>query len=124
MRIVAALLAAMALTCASRPPSPACIDLSGTYKLSGQPIRKGTGSTAFVFSEGAVLNRVETLTITQPGCRIEIHATGDGGKIHDAVLENNLSWTDEGVSAAWAPQKMGSAILAGAPSPTRPPNPP
>src|SRR5258706_15059313 len=111
MRIVTALLAATALTCASRPLSPTCVDLSGTYKLSGQPMRKGTGSTAFVFSEGAVLNRVETLTIIQPGCRLEIQVTGDGGKIHDAVLENNLAWTDDGVSAAWAPQKVGPAIL-------------
>jgi hypothetical protein len=119
MRMVTALLAAAALTCATRPPSPTCIDLSGTYKLSGQPMRKGTGSTAFVFSEAAVLNRIETLTITQPGCRIEIHATGDGGKIHDAILQNDLSWTEDGVTTSWAPQKMGSAILAGASSRTR-----
>lgn len=119
MRIVPALLAAAALTCASRLPSPECIDLSGTYQLAGQPIRKGTGSTNFVFSEGVSLNKVETLTITQPGCRIELHATGDGGKIHDAVLENDLAWTEDSVSASWAPQKMGSAILAGASSRTR-----
>lgn len=119
MRTLTALLAAAALTCASRPPSVVCVDLSGTYQLMGQPVRKGTGSAAFVFSEGAVLNRVETLTIRQPGCRVEIHATGDGGKIHDAILENDLAWTDNGVSASWAPQKMGSAILAGASSRTR-----
>jgi hypothetical protein len=119
MRMVTAFLAAAALSCASRPPSPTCIDLSGTYQLSGQPVRNGTGSTAFVFGEEAVLNRIETLTITQPGCRIEIHATGDGGKIHDAILENDLAWTNDGVSASWSPQKMGSAILAGASSRTR-----
>ena len=119
MRIASALLAALALTCASRPPSPACIDLSGTYELAGQPTRKGTGSTAFVFSEGAVLNRIETLTITQPGCRLELHATGDGGKIHDAVLQSDLAWSEDGVSASWSPQKIGAAILAGASSRTR-----
>jgi hypothetical protein len=119
MRIVTALLAAAALTCASRQSVPTCIDLSGTYKLTGQPTRKGTGSTAFVFGEGAVLNKVEALTIAQPGCRIELHATGDGGKIHDAVLENDLSWTEDSVSASWSPQKMGAAILAGASSRTR-----
>ena len=119
MRIVTALLAAAALTCATRQPAPACIDLSGTYELSGQPSRQGTGSTAFVFGEGAVLNKIEALTITQPGCRIELHATGDGGKIHDAVLENDLSWTEDSVSASWSPQKMGAAILAGASSRTR-----
>ena len=119
MRIVTALLAAAALACASRQSAPTCIDLSGTYKLTGQPTRQGTGSTAFVFGEGAVLNKVESLTITQPGCRIEIHATGDGGKVHDAVLENDLSWTEDGVSATWSPQKMGAAILAGASSRTR-----
>lgn len=119
MRMVTALLAAAALTCASRPPSPVCIDLSGTYKLAGQPIRKGTGSAAFVFSEAAVLNRVEMLTITQPGCRIEIHATGDGGKIHDAILDKDLAWTDDGVSASWSPKKMGASILSGASSRVR-----
>jgi hypothetical protein len=119
MRIVPALLAAAALACASRQPVPACIDLSGTYKLAGQPTRQGTGSTAFVFGEGAVLNKVESLTIIQPGCRIELHATGDGGHVHDAVLENDLSWTDNSVSASWSPQKIGAAILAGASSRTR-----
>jgi hypothetical protein len=119
MRIITALLAAAALTCATRPPSPTCIDLSGSYLLAGQPIRKGTGSTNFVFGEGVVINKVEALTITQPGCRLQIHATGDGGKIHDAVLENDLDWSEDGVSASWAPQKMGSAILAGASSRTR-----
>jgi hypothetical protein len=119
MRILTALLAAAALTCASRQSMPTCIDLSGTYKLSGQPTRQGTGSTAFVFGEEAVLHKVEALTITQPGCRIEIHATGDGGKVHDAILENDLSWTEDSVSASWSPQKMGSAILAGASSRTR-----
>ena len=88
MRIFTALLAAAALTCASRP-------------------------TAFVFGEGAVLNKVDTLTIKQPGCRVEIHATGDGGTVHDAVLDNDLSWTDDSVSTSWSPKKMGSAILAG-----------
>jgi len=119
MRIVTALLAAAALTCASRQSVPTCIDLSGTYKLLGQPTRQGTGSTAFVFGEGAVLNRIDALTITQPGCRIELHATGDGGKVHDAVLENDLSWTEDSVSASWSPQKIGAAILAGASSRTR-----
>jgi len=119
MRIVPALLAVAALTCAIRPPSPTCIDLSGTYQLAGQPIRKGTGSTDFVFSEGSSMKKVETLTITQPGCRIEIHATGDGGKIHDAVLEKDLEWSEDGVSASWSPQKMGSSILSGASSRTR-----
>ena len=119
MRIVTALLAAAALTCASRSSAPTCIDLTGTYQLSGQPTRQGTGSTAFVFGEGAVLNKVETLTITQPGCRIELHATGDGGKVHDAILENDLAWTDDSVSTSWSPQKMGAAILAGASSRTR-----
>jgi hypothetical protein len=65
------------------------------------------------------LKHVDTLTITQPGCRVEIHATGDGGKVHDAVLENDLSWTEDSVSASWSPQKIGSAILAGASSRTR-----
>jgi hypothetical protein len=119
MRIVTALFAAAALTCASRQSMPTCIDLSGTYKLTGQPTRQGTGSTAFVFGESAVLNKVEALTITQPGCRIELHATGDGGKVHDAILENDLSWTEDSVSTSWSPQKMGAAILAGASSRTR-----
>ena len=119
MRIVTALLAAMTLTCATQPTGPTCIDLSGTYSLAEQPVRKGTGSAAFVFGEGASLKKVETLTISQPGCRIELHATGDGGKSHDAVLENDLNWTDDGVSATWSPQKTGSAILAGASSRTR-----
>ena len=119
MRIVTALLAAAALSCASRQSVPACIDLSGTYKLTGQPARQGTGSTEFVFGEEAVLNKVESLTITQPGCRIELHATGDGGKVHDAVLENDLSWTEDSVSTSWSPRKMGAAILAGASSRTR-----
>ncbi|HEV7427683.1 MAG TPA: hypothetical protein VGQ46_15075 [Thermoanaerobaculia bacterium] len=119
MRILPALLAATALACASRQSVPACIDLSGTYKLTGQPSRQGTGSTAFVFGEGAVLNKVEALTITQPGCRVELHATGDGGKVHDAVLESDLSWTEDSVSASWSPQKIGAAILAGASSRTR-----
>src|SRR5258706_16201653 len=100
MRMIAALLAAMALTCASRPPSAVCIDLSGTYKLSGQPVRKGTGSTAFVFSEAAVLNRGERLTLTQPGCRVEIHPTGPGGKIHDPILEYDLAWAGNRGSAS------------------------
>jgi len=119
MRIVTALLGVAALTCASRLPSPECIDLSGTYQLEGQPVRKGTGSTNFVFSEGASLKEIKRLTITQPGCRIEIHATGDGGQIHEAVIENGLDWSEDGVSASWSPQKMGSAILAGASSRTR-----
>jgi hypothetical protein len=119
MRIVTALLAAAALTCASRQSVPACIDLSGTYKLEGQPTRQGTGSTAFAFSEDVVLKKIEALTITQPGCRLELHATGDGGKVHDAVLEKDLSWTEDSVSASWSPQKMGAAILAGASSRTR-----
>ena len=119
MRIFTALLAAAALTCASRPTTPTCIDLSGSYLLAEQPIRKGTGSTAFVFGEGAALNKVDTLTIKQPGCRVEIHATGDGGTVHDAVLDNDLSWTDDSVSTSWSPKKMGSAILAGASSRTR-----
>jgi len=119
MRLVTALLAAAALTCAIRPPSPTCIDLSGTWQLAGQPVRKGTGSTNFVFSEGASLNKIETLTITQPGCRIEIHATGDGGKVHDAVLVNDLDWSEDGVTVSWSPQKMGSSILSGASSRTR-----
>src|SRR4051794_30548797 len=72
MRIVAAFLALAALTCATQSKGPACIDLSGTYKLAEQPVRKGTGSAAFVFGEGASLARVETLTIAQPGCRIEL----------------------------------------------------
>ncbi|MDP9360736.1 MAG: hypothetical protein M3P29_04710 [Acidobacteriota bacterium] len=118
MRIVMALLAAMALTCATQP-APACVDLSGTYTLAAPPIRKGTGSAAFVFGEGASLTKVETLTISQPGCRVEIYATGDGGKTRDAVLENDLDWTDDAVSATWSPQKMGSGILAGASSRTR-----
>jgi hypothetical protein len=105
MRIVTALLAAAALSCASRQSVPTCIDLSGTYKLTGQPTRQGTGSTAFVFGEGAVLNKVEALTITQPGCRIELHATGDGGKVHDAVLENDLSWTED------SPTSSGEAAI-------------
>jgi len=117
--MVTALLAAAALMCASRPPSPTCIDLSGTYQRTGQPVRKGTGSTDFVFSEGASLKTIDTLTITQPGCRIEIHATGDSGKIHDAVIESNLDWSEDGVSASWSPQKMGSSILSGASSRTR-----
>ena len=119
MRIVMALLAAMALTCASQTMAPTCIDLSGTYTLAEQPVRKGTGSAAFVFGEGASLRKVETLTISQPGCRIELHATGDDGKTYDAVLENDLDWTEDGVSATWSPQKTGSAILAGASSRTR-----
>jgi len=119
MRLVTALLAAAALTCASRPPSPTCIDLSGTYQLAGQPLRKGTGSTDFVISEGASMKKIETLTITQPGCRIEIHAKGDGGKIHDAVLEKDLDWSEDGVTVSWSPQKVGSSILSGASSRTR-----
>jgi len=119
MRIVPALLAATALTCASRPPTPACIDLSGRYALAAQPVRSGTGSTAFVFGEGASLKKVETLTITQPGCRIELHATGDDGKTHDAVLEHDLAWTDDGVSASWSPERVGASILTGASSRTR-----
>src|SRR4051795_270696 len=100
MRIVTALLAAAALTCASRQSLPACVDLSGTGKLDGPPARPGTGSTSFLFTgraarrtreataspsfsstEGPVLNKIEALTITQPGSRLELHATGDGGKI-------------------------------------------
>ena len=119
MRIVPALLAAAALTCASRSSVPTCIDLTGTYQLSGQPTRQGTGSTAFVFGEGAVLNKVDTLTIKQPGCRVELHATGDGGKVHDAILENDLNWTDDSVSASWSPKKISAAILTGASSRTR-----
>ena len=119
MRIVTALFAAMALTCATQSSAPTCIDLSGTYALAEQPVRKGTGSAAFVFGEGVSLARVDTLTISQPGCRIELHATGDGGTSHDAVLENDLDWTDDGVSVTWSPQKTGSAILAGASSRTR-----
>jgi hypothetical protein len=119
MRIVMALLAAMALACATQSKAPSCVDLSGTYTLAEQPIRNGTGSAAFVFAEGASLTRVETLTISQPGCRIELHATGDDGKTYDAVLENDLDWTEDGVSATWSPQKTGSAILAGTSSRTR-----
>ena len=119
MRIATALLALAALTCATQPKRPACIDLSGTYKLAEQPVRKGTGSAAFVFGEGASLARLETLTILQPGCRIELQAKGDGGKTYDAVLENDLAWTDDGVSATWSPQKTTSSILAGASSRTR-----
>jgi hypothetical protein len=119
MRLLTALLAAASLTCASRPPAPSCIDLSGTYDLTAPPVRNGTGSAAFNFGEGASLKQVDTLTIRQPGCRVEIHATGDGGKVHDAVLENDLSWTENSVSASWSPQKIGSAILAGASSRTR-----
>jgi hypothetical protein len=87
--------------------------------LAEQPVRKGTGSAAFVFGEGASLAKVESLTISQPGCRVEIQARGDGGKSCDAILENDLDWTDDGVSATWSPQKTGSAILAGASSRTR-----
>jgi hypothetical protein len=119
MRVVTALLAAMALTCATQSKGPACIDLSGTYTLVSPPVRKGTGSAAFVFGEGASLTKVETLTISQPGCRLELHATGDGGKTDDAILENDLDWTDDGVSATWSSKKTGSAILAGASSRTR-----
>jgi hypothetical protein len=119
MRMITSLLVASALGCASRPPAPACVDLSGSYQLLGQPVRKGTGSTAFVFNEGAVLNKIERLTITQPGCRIEIHATGDGGKIHDAILETDLSWSEDGVSASWSSKKLDAAILTGASSRTR-----
>jgi len=119
MRIAAALLALGALTCATQSKGPACIDLSGTYKLAEQPVRKGTGSAAFVFGEGASLARVETLTISQPGCRIELQAKGDGGKTYEAVLENDLDWTDDGVSATWSPQKTTSSMLAGASSRTR-----
>lgn len=119
MRIVTALFAAMALACATQSKVPSCVDLSGTYTLAEQPIRKGTGSAAFVFGEGASLTRIETLTISQPGCRLELHATGDDGKTYDAVLDNDLDWTADGVSATWSPQKTGSAILAGASSRTR-----
>jgi hypothetical protein len=119
MRIVASLLALAALTCATQPQGPTCIDLSGSYTLTEQPVRKGTGSATFVFGEGASLAKVESLTISQPGCRIEIQARGDGGKSYSAVLENDLDWTDDGVSATWSPQKTGSAILAGASSRTR-----
>ncbi len=116
MRMVAALLAATALACASGPPSPDCIDLSGTYELAEQPVRNGTGSTTFVFNEAVSLKKVERLTITQPGCRVELHATGDGGRIHDAILENDLAWTIDSVSTTWSPLKVGAAILAGASS--------
>lgn len=119
MRIFTALLAAAALTCATRPSAPTCIDLSGTYQLSTQPIRKGTGSTAFVFGEGAVLNKIDTVTIRQPGCRVEIRATGDGGTVHDAIMDKDLAWTDDSVSTSWSPRKMGAGILAGASSRTR-----
>lgn len=119
MRIVTALLGAMLLTCATQTSAPACIDLSGTYTLTEQPVRKGTGSAAFVFGEGVSLTRIERLTISQPGCRLELHATGDGGKTHDAVLDHDLAWTDDGVSATWSSRKTGSAILAGASSRTR-----
>jgi len=119
MRIATALLALAALTCATQPKGPTCIDLSGSYTLSEQPVRKGTGSAAFVFGEGASLVKVESLTISQPGCRIELKARGDGGKSYDAILENDLDWTDDGVSATWSSQKTGSGILAGASSRTR-----
>jgi hypothetical protein len=119
MRMITALVAATALTCASRLPPPTCIDFSGTYKLDGQPVRKGTASAAFFFSEGASLNKIDLLTITQPGCRLEIHATGDGGKTHDAVLENDLEWNENGVTVSWSPKKVGASILSGASSRTR-----
>jgi hypothetical protein len=119
MRIVAALLALGALGCATQTKAPACIDLSGTYVLAGPPVRNGTGSTAFVFGEGASLTKIDTLTIAQPGCRVALHVTGDGGTIHDAVLENDLSWTDDGVSATWTQKKIGPTILAGASSRSR-----
>ena len=119
MRIAAAFLALAAFACATQSAGPACIDLSGSYALAEQPVRKGTGSAAFVFGEGASLAKVETLTISQPGCRIEIQAQGDGGRSYSAVLEEGLEWTDDGVSASWSPQKTGSAILAGASSRTR-----
>ncbi|MEA2237751.1 MAG: hypothetical protein QOC81_2475 [Thermoanaerobaculia bacterium] len=119
MRIVTALLALAALTCASQPQGPTCINLSGSYTLAEQPLRKGTGSAAFVFGEGASLVKVESLTIAQPGCRIELKVRGDGGKSYDAVLENDLDWTEDGVSATWSSQKSGSGILAGASSRTR-----
>jgi len=73
----------------------------------------------FVLGDGAAINKIERLTITQPGCRVEIHATGDGGKIHEAILQNDLDWNDDGVTTTWSPQKTGSAILAGASSRTR-----
>jgi len=54
----------------------------------------------------------------QPGCRLEIHVTGDGGKSHDVILEHDLHWTDDGVSTTWSSGKTGS-ILAGASSRSR-----
>ncbi|MEA2164811.1 MAG: hypothetical protein QOK37_2938 [Thermoanaerobaculia bacterium] len=119
MRIVAALLALAALSCATQTTAPACIDLSGTYELAAPPLRSGTGSTSFVFGESASLTKIETLTIAQPGCRLRLHVTGDGGAIHDAVLEDNLDWTDDGVSVTWTQKKIGSNILAGASSRSR-----
>ncbi len=119
MRIVTALLAATVMSCGSLAPSPACVDLTGTYELTGQPVRTGTGSTSFAFGEGATLRKVKTLTITQPGCRIELHLVADDGTTNDAVLENNLDWSEDGVTASWSPQKIGAAILTGASSRTR-----
>jgi hypothetical protein len=119
MRIVTALLAATVMGCGSLAPSPSCIDLSGTYELTGQPVRTGTGSTAFAFGDGATIKKVKTLTITQPGCRVELHLVGDDGRISDAVLEKDLDWSEDGVTASWSPQKIGAAILTGASSRTR-----
>ena len=119
MRIVMALLAATTMTCASAPVLPTCIDLSGTYLLTGQPVRKGTGSTTFAMGEDITLKKIEQLTINQPGCRLELHVVGDGGRASDTVLEKDLEWLEDGVSASWSPQKVGSTILAGASSRTR-----
>jgi len=119
MRILMALLAATAMTCASAPSAPSCVDLSGTYQLTGQPIRNGTGSTSFAFSEACTLKRIETLTIKQPGCRVELHIVGDGGRTTEAVLESDLQWFEDGVSATWSPEKTGATMLAGASSRTR-----
>ena len=119
MRIVAALLALAALSCATQTAAPACIDLSGTYELAAPPLRSGTGSTSFVLGESNALTKIETLTIAQPGCRLELHVTGDGGTTHDAVLADNLAWTDDGVSVTWSQKKIGSNILAGASSCSR-----
>ena len=119
MRMVSALLTIVAFSCATRPQGPTCVDLSGSYALAEQPVRNGTGSAAFVFGDGLSLVRIDRLTIAQPGCRIELRVSGDGGKSHDAVFENDLEWSDDGVSATWTPAKTGSAILAGASSRTR-----
>ena len=95
------------------------MNVSGTYRGSGQCTRTGTGKGGLILGDDVSFRNVSALTVEQIGCTLKLQVTGDEGVVRNVSLDHDLEWTEKGVAYRWKPGHHSSSILPGTSSETR-----